>query len=98
MERLLDIQKKVEGILLDVPKTRDSDDELYFQIIANINPNLSAREVFLNREKHGLPPYETVRRTRQKIQAERPELRGSLRTQIHRKEKEEKFLAYANAR
>lgn len=96
MEKLLDIQKKVEGILIDHPKTRDSDDALYFQIISSVNPNLTAKEVFLNREVHGLPPYETVRRTRQKLQAEKPELRGSLRTQIHRKEKEEKFLAYAN--
>lgn len=97
MERLFDIQNLVEGILLDHPKTRDSDDALYFQIVSSINPDLSAKEVFLNRETHGLPPYETVRRARQKLQAERPELRGTLRTQIHRKEKEEKFLAYANA-
>lgn len=97
MEKLVDVQRKVEGILVDHPKTRDSDDALYFQFVAMTNPDLSAREVFLNREAHGLPPYETVRRTRQKIQAERPELRGTLRTQIHRKEKEEKFLAYANA-
>jgi len=97
MERLIDIQKMVEGILINHPKTRDSDDALYFQIVANVSPDLSAKEVFLNRESHGLPPYETVRRARQKLQAERPELRGTLRTQIHRKEKEERFLAYANA-
>jgi len=96
MEKLIDVQKKVEGILMTSPKTRDSDDLLYFEIIESINPGLTAKEVFTNRESHGLPPYETVRRARQKLQADRPDLRGTIRTQIHRKEKEEQFLAYAN--
>jgi hypothetical protein len=43
----------------------------------------------------GIPPFETVRRARQKAQAENPELKG---TKVEaRREAEEKYLEFARS-
>lgn len=96
MKRLYDVQKEVEAILESNPETRDSDDILYFKFITGINPMLTTHDVFINRERYGLPPYESVRRTRQKLQEKRPDLRGTKRIQQLRKEREAEFLEYAH--
>lgn len=95
MKRLYDIQKETEALLEAFPDTRDSDDVLYYRFIHSINPQVTTHDVFMNRERYGLPPYESVRRTRQKLQEKRPELRGSRRVRELRKEREGEFLEYA---
>ena len=94
MKRLYDVSKETEALLEAHPDTRDSDDVLYFRFIRSIKPDLTIHDVFMNRENFGLPPYESVRRTRQKIQEKRPELRGSKRVQQLRKEREEEYLEF----
>lgn len=70
----------VKEILEKIPKTRNSDDELYFEVCKKINPQAMSKPfymVVLHRKEHALPPFESVRRTRQKLQAAYPELCGS---------------------
>ncbi len=96
MKRLYDVQKEVEALLEAHAETRDSDDALYFRFITSINPMLTTHDVFINREKYGLPPYESVGRARRKLQEKRPDLRGTKRIQQLRKEREAEFLEYAH--
>ncbi len=94
MKRLYDVSKEVEALLEEKPETRDSDDVLYFNLINGLQPGLTTYDVFINRNRYNLPPYESVRRTRQKLQEKRPDLRGTERIRQLRKEKEEEYLDY----
>ena len=89
-------ERVVEKLLEEKPYTRDSDDLLYFEVIREIchTTDLSAYEVFVTGSDWGLPAYETVRRTRQYVQAKREDLKG-VRTRQIRKEREQIFKAYA---
>lgn len=89
-------ERVVEKLLEEKPFTRDSDDLLYYEVIREIchTTDLSAYDVFVQGNNFGLPAYETVRRTRQYVQAKREDLKG-VRTRQIRKEREQIFKAYA---
>jgi len=88
------VQRKVELLLIADAKCRDDDDYLYCELAKQLGLNNETfGTVFTNRAELGLPPYETVRRTRQKLQHDRPELRGK-RVKA-RAEAEEVFREYA---
>lgn len=99
MSKLMTTQKVVQDILQNDPKTRNSDDLLYLRTAERIAgrgvANLSFSSVMIYRSMHGIPTYETVRRTRQKLQEKYPELRASKVVQQVREEYEEKYRAYA---
>lgn len=86
----------VRKLLEEKPYTRDSDDLLYYEVIREVckTTDLTAYDVFVLGDTYGLPAYETVRRTRQYVQAEREDLKG-VRTRAVRKEREQIFKAYA---
>ena len=72
-----EVKKSIEGILQGCPETRDSDDALYLELIREFAAeHLTVAEFFKKRAALGIPPFETVRRSRQKVQAEHPELKG----------------------
>jgi len=87
----------VREILREYPYTRDSDELLYYEVIHKIckRTDLSAYDVFVLRDAYGLPCFETVRRTRQFVQAEDDTLRGSIRGRKTRSDREKLFKAYA---
>lgn len=90
----------VKEILEHVPKTRNSDDELYFEVCKRINPEAMSKPfymVVLQRKAHQLPPFESVRRTRQKLQASYPELCGSDEVEAWRVVNEEAVRNYARS-
>ena len=67
----------VKQVLEEVPATRNSDDLLYIKVCSRINPNALRSpfsEVLCKRKELNLPPFESVRRSRQKLQADFPEL------------------------
>ena len=76
--------KTVENMVLDVlvsnPDARDDDMRLYFYVCTDCitathgRADLSFEEVMTNYKELGCPGFESVRRTRQKIQAIHPEL------------------------
>lgn len=84
----------VKNILTDYPQTRNSDNALYIKVVAAINPQANDRpfaNVLSSLEELGLPCFETVRRTRQKLQAEFPELQACDKVQDFRTAREEEF-------
>lgn len=84
----------VKTILTEYPQTRNSDNLLYLTVIETIgkgNIDKPISEVLLNLEELGLPCFETVRRTRQKLQAELPELQACDKVYDYRCEREEEY-------
>lgn len=76
MTDLCDIVKKV---LTDHKDARDSDFRTIGWVLAITRPevmNRPLKEVLWNHKNFDLPSFETIRRTRQKIQHDHPELRG----------------------
>lgn len=96
MSDLLQVKRRVEIILEENPATRDSDDLLYLEVIKKTAPeaeNLSVRCFLKHRKDLEVPSFESVRRSRQKIQAERPELKGN--NESERRDSEAEFRAFA---
>lgn len=80
MKNIKNTQDLVKYFLETEPVTRNSDDFLYFKVCEHLNKNclhLSFETVILNRKHFNLPPFESIRRTRQKLQAAFPELAGT---------------------
>lgn len=96
-KELVRINKLVSRILEESPMTRNSDNLLYLTVIENIHPGVSKLTmagVLLNQEALNIPCFETVRRTRQKIQAEREDLRANPTVQDFRSEREVEFSEF----
>lgn len=94
MANLTITKKIVRGILERCPEARDSDDLLYCKIINIYGAGtMDVLEFFRRRKSMGIPSFETVRRSRQKVQEEHPELKGT-RTE-ERAEAEQEFRAFA---
>lgn len=88
----------VKDILANCPDARNSDDYLYLKVCQRINGiclNLPFHQIMMNRSKYGYPIYESVRRSRQKLQAKYPELSGNPDVEAQRMLNEEVFREYA---
>ena len=90
----------VEEILIKSKKARNSDDYLYVQVVKKINPQAVSMP-FINVMHHvrdlGLPSYETVSRTRRKLQEDHPELWSDKTIKIYREAAEKDFEDYARS-
>lgn len=91
-------------ILKASPKARNSDNYLLYAVYETVGKrhgididHMSVPTFFLNLKKYGFPSPETVRRTRQKIQATFPELCGTEEVEAMRTVNEDRFKAYAKA-
>ena len=90
-------EEMVREILTECQEARDDDDLLYARVCEKICPNIlytSFVYVLMHRNEFGLPIYESVRRTRQKLQEVNESLRGSLTAQERRARNREEFLSY----
>ena len=90
----------VKDILTHYPMARDSDMYLYLRIVKRVNPSAAGmkfEDVILNLNDLGLPCFETVRRTRQKVQAENPGLKGSEKVRSLRSINEEIHKEFARS-
>ena len=96
--------KIVEMILKECPETRNSDGVLYVKVIEFISNLAGCKQPFqkmtVERFFNALttlpvPPFETVRRTRQKLQRQNPELSAPERIKRKRADKEAAFRIYA---
>ena len=81
MNELKNVSALVKNILEDDERARNTDNYLYLKVLENISGqrgiNIYAMTVpvFLHElDKHSFPGFETVRRSRQKIQASYEEL------------------------
>lgn len=99
MEEIKKTQDIVKTILINYPETRNSDNLLYTKVCAALNPDteyLTFSEVMLGMKELGIPCFETVGRTRRKLQAKFPELSASADVRRFRRDREEGFREYAN--
>lgn len=88
----------VKDLLTRIPATRNNDDYLYLKVCERLNKKscgLPFNMVIINRKEYGLPGFETVRRSRQKLQQHFPELAGCDVVEGHRSENEEVFRDFA---
>lgn len=95
LSNLKTIAQRVEFILRKYPGTRDDDRELfqtYFAYFHQIDFYTPFGAVMRN---HKLPSFESIRRSRQKIQAEDEGLRGSKASEDARMQKQADYIAFA---
>lgn len=98
MKNIRKTSKLVMRVLQEIPDTRNSDDLLYLEVCRKIDPKAALLPfwyVLASRNSYGFPPYESVRRTRQKIQQDHPELAGTDIVEGHRVLNEEIVREYA---
>ena len=88
----------VKDILENDPTARNSDDYLYYMVcqrIDGISVHLPFWKVMLNRKQYNFPAFESVRRSRQKMQEKYPELVGDSTIEAYRVLNEDIFKEYA---
>lgn len=94
------LQKTVHIILENDIKARNNDDYLYTVVCRRLNSDCANHSfiiVMANRKLWNLPSYESVGRTRRKLQKEHPELASFERTKRNRKLQEHEYLEYARS-
>ena len=87
-----DLNEIVKRILEEHPEARDDDFKVIGYVVKEMSPTamkLNFGQVLWNHNKLNLPSFETIRRTRQKLQHDIPELRGNVY-----KERMEKQMEY----
>lgn len=101
LKTVLDLCK---DILTQYPQTRNCDGLLYLKVLEhhahknNIELRMLSVPVFLTQMADlCFPPFESVRRNRQKLQARFPELAACETVQEYRAENEAAYLAHARS-
>jgi hypothetical protein len=104
MNNLKSTTKLVKAILEKDEKARNSDNYLYARVLSTIAKerqfelsNVSVINFLKMMDAWNFPPFESVRRTRQKLQASYPELRGNTLVGAYRAVKEEEYKDYARS-
>lgn len=98
MEELKNINDTVLFVLMQNEKARNSDNILYKEVAKLISPKFLdlpfgvAMELM---EIYNVPKFESVRRSRQKIQSEYPELQSNRTVRRFRKKRQEKMREWA---
>ncbi len=94
----------VREVLKGHEQARNCDDYLYYLVCSLVGKQngfdvdkMSLSHFLLYRREYDLPAFETVRRTRQKLQQHNPELCGSDVVEGYRLANEETFRKYARA-
>ena len=102
MKDLKSIKALVQSLLEQDERARNSDSYLYFRVInaiANQNnidlTRISVTVFLLNMNELPFPPFESVRRTRQKVQRECPWLAPSRVVEEYRAENEVAYREFA---
>lgn len=92
----------VHEILKAEPECRNSDNILYLRVLQTIGAqnginvnNMSVPELFRNMSAFKFPAFETVRRSRQKVQECNPELRATDTVEAYRTVLEEEYKDYS---
>lgn len=97
-EHLHSTKALVKSILEQDERARNSDSFLYFRLLERIDKavlTVPVSEFLLSMGLNGIPPFESVRRTRQKIQAECPWLSACDKVKEFRADNEEAYRDFA---
>lgn len=98
MQKLKTIEDKVKSILISQTETRDNDMKLYLCVCRYCLPAIGTmpfETVMTQCRSLGIPCFESVRRTRQKLQEQNPELIGTARVKKLRAAQEQAYRQYA---
>lgn len=103
LDELLSVKDLVKLILDQDEHARNSDNHLYYRIICyftdrqGVDANaISVTEFFCyGMDYYKIPGFETVRRTRQAVQAQFPELQGKPEVNTNRAKREGHFREFA---
>lgn len=102
MSRLQNTKALVKSILENDRQARNSDSYLYLKILKRISDergtdfqNIPVTDFLVNMDALGVPPFESVRRSRQKVQAEFPYLAADDEIQVFRAENEQIYRDFA---
>lgn len=102
MTELQNTTKLVKSILEVDTQARNSDSILYLRVLERIAEEtgihldfLTVRNFLNSMNVLPFPPFESVRRTRQKVQATFPDLASAEKVAKMRKENEKEYRAYA---
>lgn len=101
MKRLQTVESIVRQVLENNAEARNDDMELFRLVcwkcveLQGYSVNKGFDEVLRNYKKYGIPNFESVRRTRQKIQAVNPELGCSPEVRRARRKAESIYRDYA---
>ena len=101
MSKLKTIESRVLEVLLDEKKTRDDDMLLYFMVCQRCffdshgMRDISFNEFIYKFRDFGCPNFESVRRTRQMIQSQYPELGCSPKARRARSRGQKAYEKYA---
>lgn len=94
----------VEHIMQGDPQTRNSDSYLYLKVLQHKADNsgifldgMTVPFFLQNMSAFGFPPFESVRRARQKVQLRNPDLAPCEKIAAYRAENEREFRSYAVA-
>lgn len=97
-KQLKNTKALVKSILEQNKEARSSDMRLYYEVCNSINRQALDEpfsEVIMSLDQLCLPPFESVRRSRQKVQAECPHLAASPEVEIFRAENEQTYRDFA---
>lgn len=104
MNDIENTSKLVKTLLENDPKARNSDNYLFYEVcrmkLAEQYIDIefvSFKEIMLQYKQLGLPKFETVRRTRQKLQHDYPELSSSESVGAAKAILEEQYKEYARS-
>ena len=102
LQELHTVKELVSYILCSDQKARNSDSYLYLKVIEQqaIQKGIDLRflsvvSFFANLNENGFAKFESVRRARQKLQNEYPDLMGSADVEAARRENETVFREWA---
>lgn len=93
MSRLKTLAKQVQQILEEYPIARSDDRFLVTAVYSKyIDVDMPFRQVM---KDYTLPPFESIRRSRQKIQETRPDLRANADIEQIRMDLQEEYIEFA---
>lgn len=98
MKQLNSVKALVKTILEEDEQTRNSDSFLYLRLLERIDKailTVPVHDFLLGMGLWGIPPFESVRRARQKVQAECPWLAACDKVKEYRAENEEEYIDFA---
>lgn len=98
MDNLKTVEGKVKAILQKNEDARNDDMVLYLalcNLYLEDAGNMPLAEIMTRHKEIGLPSFESVGRTRRKLQEKYPELLGSVRMQKIRAKGEKAYRRYA---
>lgn len=102
MADLYKVSELVKDVLETNPLARNNDNFLYYLVLKKVGKKngididgMSMPMFLLHMREYGFPPFESVRRSRQKIQHDCQELAGMREIEKWRQIEEEKYRAFA---